>query len=62
MSDYPKIMRHGNKGVVVRFASDRVGTVIGEGHGDGFSVGYESTEWNMEYFKDYKPAIHKTKG
>ena len=62
MSEYPKVMRHNTKGVIVKFTKSRVGIVVGEGHGDGFGIGYESIEWNMEFFKDYKPDIHKTKG
>ena len=62
MSDYPKIMRHNTKGVIVRFTEECVGTVVGGGNaGDSFNIGHRSTTWNMGAFKDYKPEIHKTK-
>ena len=63
MNNYPKLMRHNIKGVIVKFTSGGVGTVVGTGNGpDDFKVGYYSSNWMMHVFTDYKPEIHKTKG
>lgn len=60
MSAYPKLMRHGRSGVIVKFTANGIGTVVGEGNnGDGFSVGQKHTTWNMFVFIDYKPDITK---
>lgn len=57
---YPRIMRHGNRGVIVKFTALRHGTVIGEGNsGDAFAIGYHSTTWYMGGFNDYIPDIVK---
>ena len=62
MNEYPKVLRHGKRGVVVRFTERCVGVVVGIGHTDGFRLGHRSTTWNMHVFTDYKPEIFETKG
>lgn len=32
MNNYPKLMRHNTDGVIVKFTSDSIGTVVGKGH------------------------------
>lgn len=63
MSDYPKLMRHTERGVIVRFTAYGVGIVVGKGHGgmSNQNVGYHSIEWYMGAFKDYKPEVFTTK-
>ena len=61
MGDYPKIMRHNDRGVIVKFTAHRVGTVVGVGQNlDDFEIGYHCTTWMEERFKDYKPVICET--
>ena len=65
MSEYPKVMRHGKRGVIVRFTASKIGVVIGTGHGrhgSSLPVGHHSTTWNMYVFEDYKPEMGETKG
>ena len=65
MSEYPKVMRHGQRGVIVKFTAYGIGTIIGTGHIRSASeqvVGYHSTDWYMRVFLDYKPEIFKTEG
>lgn len=60
MSEYPKVMRHNVNGVIVKFTEYGIGTVLGKGHTGGFGVGYHSTTWLMDVFKDYKPEVFRT--
>ena len=60
MSEYPKVMRHGAIGVIVRFTASMVGTVIGTGQRSEFELGHTSRTWNMSVFKDYKPDMLST--
>lgn len=62
MSEYPKIMRHGQRGVIVKFTAYGIGTVIGTGNilsAREQVVGYYSSDWYMLVFIDYKVEIHE---
>ena len=64
MSEYPKVMRYGPCGVVVKFTAYGVGTVIATGNLRRLSeqvIGYHSTTWYMQVFIDYKVEIIETK-
>lgn len=65
MSEYPKLMRYGQHGVIVKFTAYGIGTVVGTGNLRGRAVeqvvGYYSSDWYMGVFLDYKVDIFKTK-